>query len=69
MSEVVSGNSDEHIEHQMESLIDSFNPLKNKLNWLLISLPIAVFFNFQHNLTMAFLFSMIAIMPLAFLMG
>ena len=69
MSEVVAKDSNEQVEHQMDSLIDSFNPLKNKLNWLLISLPIAVFFNFQHNLTMAFLFSMIAIMPLAFLMG
>ena len=69
MSEVVTKDSNEQVEHQMDSLIDSFNPLKNKLNWLLISLPIAVFFNFQHNLTMAFLFSMIAIMPLAFLMG
>ena len=69
MSEVIPKDSNEQVEHQMDSLIDSFNPLKNKLNWLLISLPIAVFFNFQHNLTMAFLFSMIAIMPLAFLMG
>mgnify|MGYP001196066750 CR=1 FL=1 len=31
MSEVASKDSDEHIEHQMESLIDSFNPIKNKL--------------------------------------
>jgi len=69
MSEAVSRDSEKHIEHQMENLLDSFSPFKNKLNWLLISLPIAVFFNYQHNLTMAFLFSMIAIMPLAFLMG
>ena len=69
MSEAVSRDSEKHIEHQMENLLDSFNPFKNKLNWLLFSLPIAVFFNYQHNLTMAFLFSMIAIMPLAFLMG
>ena len=57
------------VEHAMESVIGAFNPIKNKLNWLLIALPLAVFFNFQGNLTMAFLFSMIAIMPLAFLMG
>ena len=56
-------------EQSMESVIDAFNPLHNKLNWLLVALPLAVIFNFQHNLTMAFLFSMIAIMPLAFLMG
>ena len=69
MSEAMSRDSEKHSEHQMENLLDSFSPFKNKLNWLLISLPIAVFFNYQHNLTMAFLFSMIAIMPLAFLMG
>ena len=56
-------------EHVMESVIDSFNPINNKLNWLLVAMPLAIMFNFQHNLTMAFLFSMIAIMPLAFLMG
>ena len=56
-------------EHVMESVIDSFNPINNKLNWLLVAMPLAIIFNFQHNLTMAFLFSMIAIMPLAFLMG
>ncbi|MBL6891015.1 MAG: calcium/proton exchanger [Candidatus Poseidoniaceae archaeon] len=43
--------------------------MKNKLNWLLLALPIAVWANFSHNQAMAFLFSMIAIMPLAFLMG
>ncbi len=59
----------EEIEHVMENLVDSFNPMKNKLNWLLLALPIAVWANFSHNQAMAFLFSMIAIMPLAFLMG
>mgnify|MGYP001311099270 FL=1 len=59
----------EEIEHIMENLLDSFNPMKNKLNWLLLALPIAVWANFSHNQAMAFLFSMIAIMPLAFLMG
>ena len=56
-------------EEPMESVLDALNPLNNKLNWLLVALPLAVFFNFQHNLTMAFLFSMVAKMPLAFLMG
>ena len=56
-------------EEPMESVLDALNPLNNKLNWLLVALPLAVFFNLQHNLTMAFLFSMVAIMPLAFLMG
>ena len=70
MADVVkSGDSGFTPEQSMESVIDAFNPLHNKLNWLLVALPLAVMFNFQHNLTMAFLFSMIAIMPLAFLMG
>ena len=56
-------------EEPMESVLDALNPLNNKLNWLLVALPLAVFFNLQHNLTMAFLFSMVAIMPLAFLIG
>ena len=59
----------DEVEHVMETLLDAFNPFHNKLNWLLVALPIAIYFNYQHNLTMAFLFSMIAIMPLAFLMG
>ena len=32
----------EEIEHVMENLVDSFNPMKNKLNWLLLALPGAV---------------------------
>lgn len=59
----------EQIEHTMEHLLDSFNPFKNKLNWLLLALPIAIWASWSHNQTMAFAFSMIAIMPLAFLMG
>jgi Ca2+:H+ antiporter len=34
-----------------------------------LALPITLYFNFQHSLQMAFVFSMIAIAPLAFLMG
>ena len=59
----------EQIEYTMEHLLDSFNPFKNKLNWLLLALPIAIWASWSHNQTMAFAFSMIAIMPLAFLMG
>jgi Ca2+:H+ antiporter len=59
----------EQIEHTMENLLDSFNPFNNKLNWLLLALPIAIWASWSHNQTMAFAFSMIAIMPLAFLMG
>ena len=59
----------EHIEHHHHSVLDAFNPLHNHLNWLLLAVPITIYFNLQHNVEMTFLFSMIAIMPLAFLMG
>ena len=51
-------------------VIQAFSPFENKLNWLLLSLPIAVYFSMiASNPGMSFIFSMIAIMPLAFLMG
>jgi Ca2+:H+ antiporter len=59
----------EHAQHQKHSVLDAFNPLHNRLNWLLIAVPLTLFFEYQHNVEMTFLFSMIAIMPLAFLMG
>ena len=59
----------EHIEHHHHSVLDAFNPLHNHLNWLLLAVPITIYFNLQHSVEMTFLFSMIAIMPLAFLMG
>ena len=62
MSEVVH-------ESNYDSLLDAFSPLKNRLNWLLLAVPVTLFFNIQGNVEMTFLFSMISIMPLAFLMG
>ncbi len=59
----------EHIEHSHHSVLDAFNPIHNRLNWLLLAIPLTLYFEFQHNVEMTFLFSMIAIMPLAFLMG
>ncbi len=60
MADTVDNDNAENIaneaEHAMESVIGAFNPINNKLNWLLIALPLAVFFNFQGDLTMAFLF-------------
>lgn len=56
-------------EAQFKRLVDILNPKNNTLNWLLLALPITLYFNFQHSLQMAFVFSMIAIAPLAFLMG
>ena len=62
MSEVVH-------ESNYDSVLDAFSPLKNRLNWLLLAVPVTLFFNIQGNVEMTFLFSMISIMPLAFLMG
>lgn len=59
----------EHIEPHHHSVLDAFNPLENRLNWLLLAVPLTIYFQIQHNVEMTFLFSMIAIMPLAFLMG
>ena len=56
-------------QHAFESVIDAANPSKNKLNWLLLAFPVAIWENMGHQQELAFIFSMIAIMPLAFLMG
>ena len=49
--------------------LQSFSFRQSKLNLLLIFLPLSVYFEYQHNLSLAFFCSLIAIMPLAFLMG
>jgi Ca2+:H+ antiporter len=51
------------------SLISIFHPGENKLNWLLLLLPVSIYFSLNHQLTLAFFSSMLAIAPLAFLMG
>ena len=52
------------------SVLQAFSPLQNKLNWLLIAVPITVYFSLvAHDAGLSFVFSMVAIMPLAFLMG
>ena len=47
----------EHIEHHHHSVLDAFNPVHNRLNWLLAAVPITLFFEYQHNVEMTFLFS------------
>ena len=64
-----SDNLTEDIEEAMDHLLASFDPRKNKLNFLLLAIPVALYANFTHQGALAFVFSMIAIMPLAFLMG
>jgi len=61
--------SDEILSSKV-SVLQSFSPLQNKLNWLLIAVPITAYFSLvAHDPGLSFVFSMIAIMPLAFLMG
>ncbi len=61
--------SDEILSSKV-SVLQSFSPLQNKLNWLLIAVPITAYFSLvAHDAGLSFVFSMIAIMPLAFLMG
>ena len=49
--------------------LESLSFKQSKLNFLLVFLPLSVYFEYQHNLPLAFFCSLIAIMPLAFLMG
>ncbi|MEO2114944.1 MAG: calcium/proton exchanger [Candidatus Poseidoniia archaeon] len=52
------------------SWLRAMNPRDTKLNILLIAVPATVYFNYvDHNYSMAFFSSLVAIMPLAFLMG
>ena len=51
-------------------MLDAINPVKGKLNILLIAMPITLYANYAiHNPVITFIASMVAIMPLAFLMG
>jgi Ca2+:H+ antiporter len=53
-----------------KGLIAAFDPRKGKLNLLLLAIPVALYADFvAHDPVLAFVASMVAIMPLAFLMG
>ena len=51
------------------SIVDVLNPRVTKLNWMLIFVPLAIYFELEKSHGPAFIVSMLAIMPLAFLMG
>ena len=52
------------------SIAKAFDPRESKLNILLVAVPLTVYFNYiAHDPNISFVTSMIAIMPLAFLMG
>ena len=49
---------------------EAMDPRQSKLNLLLFAIPVTLYFNYiENNSSMAFLSSLVAIMPLAFLMG
>ena len=55
---------------ELVSWLKAMDPRETKLNILLFALPITLYFNYiDQNHSMAFFSSLIAIMPLAFLMG
>ena len=56
-------------ESKLHSLLYVINPRYNWITLLLIAVPLAFYFSINHDSGMAFIFSMVAIMPLAWLMG
>ncbi len=61
---------DEDAFEGWNGMLDALSPVKVKLNVLLIAIPITLYSEYVlHNPVMTFLSSMVAIMPLAFLMG
>ena len=57
------------IERLSSDFFRQLDPRRNPLNFALIFIPITVFFEYNHLYGQAFLASMLAIMPLAYLMG
>ncbi len=53
----------------LDGLIGALRPDHHPLNWLVLALPVAVIADATHSTTIAFVASMVAIMPLALLLG
>ena len=67
--EVVS-DSEKSMLNGIPAIIAACDPRNSILNWLLIAVPIAAYAKLAHlDESIQFIFSMIGIMPLAFLMG
>ena len=49
-----SDNLAEDIEEAMDHLLSSFDPRKNKLNLLLLAIPVALYANYTHQGGLAF---------------
>ena len=56
-------------ETAISSIGNVLDPRNTKLNWMLVFVPLAFYFEFKGSHGPAFIISMLAIMPLAFLMG
>ncbi|MDP6857061.1 MAG: calcium/proton exchanger [Candidatus Thalassarchaeaceae archaeon] len=68
-AEVVS-DSEKSMLNSISTIITACDPRNSMLNWLLIAVPIAGYAKLAHlDESIQFIFSMIGIMPLAFLMG
>jgi len=68
-AEVVS-DSEKSMLNSISTIIAACDPRNSFLNWLLIAVPIAGYAKLAHlDESIQFIFSMIGIMPLAFLMG
>ena len=51
-------------------VLAAIDPRESKMNWLLLAIPVAIWLALvEHNQPLAFITSMVAIMPLAYLMG
>ena len=66
--------SESHVDHEIESgvtaILNACNPRTSPLNWLLLAVPFAAYTSLAHlDPGIQFIASLIAIMPLAFLMG
>ena len=66
----VDTETDEQVFEGWGGMLDAINPIKVKLNVLLIAIPVTLYMAYiAHDPMLTFVFSMVAIMPLAFLMG
>ena len=66
--------TESHVDHEIESgitaILNACNPRSSPLNWLLLAVPFAAYTSIAHlDPGIQFIASLIAIMPLAFLMG
>ena len=68
--EEVESQADIEVESGLSAILNACNPKTSPLNWLLLAVPFAAYTSIAHlDPGIQFGASLIAIMPLAFLMG